>query len=111
MDTSSEEWRHICEARTCLRMPLLSRQAHLQGVEKKRGEGERRRLENSIFRLWVEGRVDKLMEIQRDDYRAAFLLQLEQATNSRNRATVEAALKRRMEAANDNKPADLFGTN
>ncbi len=54
MDTYSEEYRHLCEARTALAMPLLARKAHLVRVEAKRGLAERRRLETTMHGLWVD---------------------------------------------------------
>lgn len=57
VDTSSEEWRHECEARTILNMRgLARRQDFLATVEKRRGEAERLRLQKTMMALWQRRR-------------------------------------------------------
>lgn len=52
-DSSSEAWRHECEARAILAMPRLDqRRAFLAGVEKKRGEAARLALQKTMTALW-----------------------------------------------------------
>lgn len=52
-DTSSEAWRHHCEALTVVAMPTReARQAHLAAVEKHRGQQARERLEQSARAMW-----------------------------------------------------------
>lgn len=64
--SDSEDWRHLCEARTVLAMPTkAARNAYLWGVfnhdthrwERKgvaqlRGEAEAKRLEATIWQIW-----------------------------------------------------------
>lgn len=53
VDTSSEEHRHECEARTILNTPRLhDRQMQLARIEKHRGEAERLRLQRTMMTLW-----------------------------------------------------------
>ena len=68
-DSSSEEYRHECEARTFLRMPLLKRQAALSNVEMKkhRGPEERRRIENTMMIIFTAAQVDKMVAMQPDE--------------------------------------------
>lgn len=101
VDSYSEAWRHECEARTALNMPLLERRAHLSRVESKRGMEQRRRLESTMHAIWLGRQVDQLLAMPRDDERMAHLLRIENATNSRMRGDVEKALNGRL-AANDN---------
>lgn len=53
VSTSSEEWRHICEARAIMRLPTThDRRAWLDDIERKRGADSRRALEDTIRALW-----------------------------------------------------------
>jgi hypothetical protein len=52
IDTSSDEWRHECEARAVLKMPLLNRREYLQLVGQKRGAEARLLLEDKVRELW-----------------------------------------------------------
>lgn len=53
VDTYSEEWRHLCEARHIAALPdLLDRRRYLTGVEEKRGKPERARLEETLRQIW-----------------------------------------------------------
>lgn len=53
VDSSSEAWRHHCEALTVCKMPTqAARRVHLAEVEKRRGLPERRRLEATARALW-----------------------------------------------------------
>lgn len=53
VDSSSEEWRHECEARYILNMPTIhQRRSTLEAIEKKRGEPERLRLQKTIWAMW-----------------------------------------------------------
>lgn len=55
IDTSSEQYRHECEAREIMHLATIdARRARLAGIELKRGKPERQRLEDSIRRLWPE---------------------------------------------------------
>lgn len=48
--SDSEAWRHECEAATVLAMPTLDkRRNYLAAVEKRRGIGERERLQNTML--------------------------------------------------------------
>ena len=52
-DTSSEAWRHECEARAILALPTLAdRRAHLDAIEKRRGKPEADRLRATMGALW-----------------------------------------------------------
>jgi hypothetical protein len=53
VDTYSEEWRHECEARAVLNMPLLDGQNYLQLVEEKRGKSARDYLQVKVRELWI----------------------------------------------------------
>lgn len=60
VDTSSEEFRHECEARAVLNMRGLAwRQDFLAKVEKKRGEAERLRLQKTMMTLWKRRRTNE----------------------------------------------------
>lgn len=48
--SDSEAWRHETEAKFVLAMPTLDkRRAYLSAVEKRRGTGERERLQNTML--------------------------------------------------------------
>lgn len=50
--TFCDEWRHECEANAILNFPTLAaRRAQLAGVEKRRGEAERLRLQRTMMAL------------------------------------------------------------
>ena len=65
----SEEWRHECEARAIIKMPLLSqRRAYLYGkrdehgepyggILQQRGQAAVERLEETIKRIWYSSRA------------------------------------------------------
>ncbi len=53
IDKYSEEWRHECEARAVLNMPLLDGQNYLQLVEQKRGKSARDYLQVKVRELWI----------------------------------------------------------
>jgi hypothetical protein len=53
INTYSEEWRHECEARAVLNMPLLDAQNYLQLVEEKRGKSARDYLQVKVRELWI----------------------------------------------------------
>ena len=49
----SEEWRHECEARAILNMDAQAlRRKHLQRIGERRGQAERRRLEDTILTIY-----------------------------------------------------------
>lgn len=53
VDSSSEDWRAECEARTVLRMPgKPARRAYLAAVEKRRGVEAADRLAGLIQAVW-----------------------------------------------------------
>lgn len=53
IDTSSEEHRHLCEARSILALPTLAdRRAWLEQIEHKRGKAEADRLRQTMGALW-----------------------------------------------------------
>lgn len=56
--SSSEAWRHECEARALLDLPTQAeRRAHLAMVETHRGPKERQRLEATARALWAQRRA------------------------------------------------------
>ncbi|MFN7611746.1 MAG: hypothetical protein ACK5QX_12560 [bacterium] len=53
VDASSEEWRHVCEARAILDLRTLAeRRAHLEAVEQRRGKESADRLRVTMKALW-----------------------------------------------------------
>jgi hypothetical protein len=53
VDSSSDEWRHECEARHIVDMPSLSaRREYLAHVERKRGIEAANKLKNTVRLLW-----------------------------------------------------------
>lgn len=52
LQSNSEEHRHNCEVRYCIKLPLQERRKYLSKVEDVRGIEERKKLENSLFLLW-----------------------------------------------------------
>ena len=53
VDSSSEAWRHECEARAILALPTLAdRRAHLEAIEARRGKPEADRLRVTMGRIW-----------------------------------------------------------
>lgn len=53
--STSEAWRHECEARTVVQMPTReARRAHLDAVERLRGAKARQQLEETARALWAE---------------------------------------------------------
>lgn len=100
MDTSSEAWRHLCEVRAVLEMPVARRNAYFDLVGKRRGTEAARVLRADVYRTWIERQVDALMAMT-DAARGMRLAKIESSSNKRTRADVEASLGRRL-AANDN---------
>jgi len=54
MDTTSETWRAICEARTVMRWPKEKRAAYYEDVQKKRGRAALERLKADVNREWAK---------------------------------------------------------
>ncbi|CAB4121899.1 hypothetical protein UFOVP16_22 [uncultured Caudovirales phage] len=55
VDSSSEEWRHECEARTVLNWPGIdTRRKYIAAVKARRGEAAGKRLQDMIMILWQE---------------------------------------------------------
>ena len=53
VDSSSEAWRHECEARAILALPgKPQRQAWLESLEHKRGKADADRLRKTMLKLW-----------------------------------------------------------
>jgi hypothetical protein len=53
VDSSSEEYRHLCEARAILDLRTLAeRRAHLEAVEQRRGKDAAERLRGTMKALW-----------------------------------------------------------
>lgn len=100
MDTSSEEWRHACEVRTVLAMPLDRRTGYLDLVAKRRGLEAARQLRMDVYLTWIERQVDTLA-CMTPMARGVRLAKIESSSRKQTRADVEAALARRL-AANDN---------
>lgn len=112
-DSYSEAWRHECEARTVLAMPLAQRRDFLKGykdahtnrtfkgVAGNRGQDAVARLQDTMQAIWLSRQVDKLLAMDSDDQRMAHLLKIEEASSAHRRTQVEEALKGRL-AANDN---------
>lgn len=60
VDSSSEEFRHECEARAILAMPTKgARQGMLNLVEERRGTEARRRLERTMLVMWKSNRASR----------------------------------------------------
>jgi hypothetical protein len=97
MDTSSEAWRHLCEVRAVLDMPVERRNGYFDLVSKRRGLEAMQQLRRDVYHTWIERQVDAMMATTE----AARGLRLAKISNKRTRADVEAALGRRL-AANDN---------
>jgi hypothetical protein len=57
MDTSSEEWRNICEAKDLLSWPLAKRRKQLALVLEKRGEAGYYKLTEEMTRQWTLART------------------------------------------------------
>jgi hypothetical protein len=51
VDSDSEAWRHLCEARFVLHLPLETRQRFLEGVRSRRGQAEVERLLGTVDAL------------------------------------------------------------
>jgi hypothetical protein len=98
MDTNSEEYRHLCEARTVLRMPLHQRKKFLIAVEERRKKPERVRLENTMRAIWVQQQADQLAVMVSDDERRRRLDRIEQASGPTMRKDVEKAMNKTMGA-------------
>lgn len=53
VDSTSEDWRHECEARAIAALPTLAdRRAWLEQLQHKRGKEEADRLRNTMKLLW-----------------------------------------------------------
>lgn len=53
VSSSSEQWRHECEARAILDMNgQTTRRKYLERIELRRGKAERRRLEETILAIY-----------------------------------------------------------
>lgn len=53
VDSCSEEWRHVCEARAINNLPTLAeRRAWLEDLEAKRGKERVDRLRDTMKLLW-----------------------------------------------------------
>lgn len=53
VDSTSEHWRHECEARAIAKLPTLNeRRAHLEAVEQRRGKESADRLRVTMKALW-----------------------------------------------------------
>jgi ClpP class serine protease len=104
MDTYSEAWRHECEVRTVLAMPVDRRKGFLEVVAKRRGLEAARVLQAAVYRTWIARQVDGLLSMT-PAARGARLAKIESSSNKRTREDVEAALERRI-AANDNLKED-----
>ena len=57
MNTSSEEWRNICEAKDLLSWPLAKRRKQLALVLEKRGEAGYYKLTEEMTRQWTLART------------------------------------------------------
>ena len=57
MDTSSEEWRNICEARDLLSWPLAKRRKQLALIYEKRGQAGYYKLTEEMTRQWTLART------------------------------------------------------
>jgi hypothetical protein len=57
IDTYSEEWRNICEARDLLTWPLAKRRKQLALVLEKRGEAGYYKLTKEMTRQWTLART------------------------------------------------------
>lgn len=101
MDTNSEAWRHECEVRAVLAMPAGTRRSFIDIVGKKRGNEARVKLQADVYRAWIEKQVDGLVTMTWEDDRVSRLLRIQNSSNARTRADVEAAMERRL-ATNDN---------
>jgi|LakMenE01Jun11ns_1017448.scaffolds.fasta_scaffold7646865_2 hypothetical protein len=53
VDSTSEHWRHECEARAIAALPTLNeRRTHLEAVEQRRGKDAADRLRVTMKLLW-----------------------------------------------------------
>lgn len=53
VDSASEEWRHLCEARAISKLPTLpERRAWLESVERRRGKAAADALRATMRALW-----------------------------------------------------------
>ncbi len=85
-DSSSERWRHECEARHILMMPVENRRGMLDAIEKKRGEAARKGLEGLVFQLWIDKQARTLAGMGTDAERKR---RLGEITVERYRVDVE----------------------
>jgi hypothetical protein len=52
-DTTSESWRHECEVRHVMNMPLREQRAlYVMDVERKRGAAAAKRLRDDVIKAW-----------------------------------------------------------
>jgi hypothetical protein len=59
INTSSEEWRNICEARDLLTWPLAKRRKQLALVLEKRGEAGYYKLTEEMQKQWLKAKETK----------------------------------------------------
>ena len=59
MDTSSEEWRNICEARDLLSWPLAARRKQLALIYDKRGQAGYQKLTEEMKKQWLKAKETK----------------------------------------------------
>ena len=59
MDTSSEEWRRICEARHVMRLPQEDRTRYYAKVKEKRGEAAFLELKAETARQWQQANGER----------------------------------------------------
>jgi hypothetical protein len=108
VDSSSEEWRHECEAIALLKMPLTERKKHLQAVEGRRGIPARQQLQVTLMALWINQQGDRLAAMDQDE-REWRVQQLARDNKEHIMRRIMARMGEKA-AANDNNQADMFGT-
>jgi hypothetical protein len=120
VDSSSEEWRHECEARAILSWPIGQRRDYLEGVLNSKGEvmtkgvlqhrkqPEVTRLKETMMALWIDKQARQLANM--DEYkRETRMLHLSRDNTAYIMGRIQARMGAVM-AANDNNQADMFGT-
>lgn len=114
---NSEAWRHECEARAVLDMPLDQRKQHLEGqvdgdgrVLKKgilqyRGRDEMNRLKATIMLIWTDRQARNLLPLSQEEIDAHLERIACDAQGERLRADIEARMAElistKRQAAND----------
>lgn len=109
----SEDWRHECEARTLLAMPLHKRKAQLGLVAERRGRVARQQLEATMMALWI-ARQGKMLADLNEAARLERLQVLRRDNGGHIVDRIEACMhaiedRRSGIAANNNKQPELFG--